>query len=99
MPSFSDGISIPMTSSAELLDGDDDLQSPGQVTSFLAALMALLVQGRISVRRAAVLCYAAGQLFRGFRETERQQPRGLLLDLDFAVARRAAGLEPLPSQS
>jgi hypothetical protein len=50
--------------SADFLIQLDDLQSADQINQFLAKLLILVVQNRISVRRAAVLAYITNQLLR-----------------------------------
>jgi hypothetical protein len=50
--------------SADFLIQIDDLQSTEQINQFLAKLLILVVQNRISVRRAAVLAYITNQLLR-----------------------------------
>ena len=49
--------------SADFLGQLDDLQSAEQINQFLAKLLILVVQNRISARRAAVLTYITNQLF------------------------------------
>jgi hypothetical protein len=50
--------------SADFLIQLDDLQSAEEINRFLAKLLILVVQNRISVRRAAVLAYITNQLLR-----------------------------------
>ena len=50
--------------SADFLIQLDDLQSADQINQFLAKLLILVVQNRISARRAAVLAYITNQLLR-----------------------------------
>src|SRR6266850_8274774 len=51
--------------SADFLGQLDDLQSAEQINQFLAKLLILVVQNRISARRAAVLTYITNQLLPG----------------------------------
>jgi len=50
----------------------DDLQSAEQINQFLAKLLILVVQNRISVRRAAVLTYITNQLLHSLVAIKRQ---------------------------
>jgi hypothetical protein len=58
--------------SAHFLIQLDDLQSADQINQFLAKLLILVVQNRISARRAAVLTYIANQLLHSLVAIKRQ---------------------------
>ncbi len=58
--------------SADFLIQLDDLQSAEQINQFLAKLLILVVQNRISVRRAAVLTYITNQLLHSLVAIKRQ---------------------------
>ena len=64
--------------SADFLIQIDDLQSADQINQFLAKLLILVVQNRISARRAAVLTYITSQLLHSLvaikREIDTQPP-------------------------
>jgi hypothetical protein len=81
--------------SNELLEDLHEFESPEEVHTFLSRLLGLLAQNRVSTRRAAVFCYICAQLLRTFREIDRNPPeQKIIIDIDSAVARRAAGLIP-----
>ncbi|HLZ91831.1 MAG TPA: hypothetical protein VKQ28_08960 [Candidatus Acidoferrum sp.] len=65
--------------SADFLLQLDDLQSAEQINQFLGKLLILVVQNRISPRRAAVLTYITNQLLRSLvaiqREIDSEPPR------------------------
>ena len=58
--------------SADFLIQLDDLQSADQINQFLAKLLILVVQNRISVRRAAVLTYITNQLLHSLVAIKRE---------------------------
>jgi hypothetical protein len=58
--------------SADFLIQLDDLRSAGQINQFLAKLLILVVQNRISARRAAVLAYITNQLLRTLPAIDRE---------------------------
>src|SRR5216684_3219328 len=58
--------------SADFLVQLDDLQSADQINQFLAKLLILVVQDRISVRRAAVLTYITNQLLHSLVAIKRE---------------------------
>ena len=58
--------------SADFLIQLDDLQSADQINKFLAMLLLLVVQNRISARRAAVLAYITNQLLRTLPAIDRE---------------------------
>src|SRR6266481_10139658 len=58
--------------SADFLGQLDDLQSAEQINQFLAKLLILVVQNRISARRAAVLTYITNQLLHSLVAIKRE---------------------------
>src|SRR6266849_4164562 len=58
--------------SSDFLGQLDDLQSAEQINQFLAKLLALVVQNRISPRRAAVLTYITNQLLHSLVAIKRE---------------------------
>jgi hypothetical protein len=58
--------------SADFLGQLDDLQSAEQIKQFLAKLLILVVQNRISARRAAVLTYITNQLLHSLVAIKRE---------------------------
>jgi len=58
--------------SADFLGKLDDLQSAEQINQFLAKLLILVVQNRISARRAAVLTYITNQLLHSLVAIKRE---------------------------
>ena len=58
--------------SAHFLIQLDDLQSADQINQFLAKLLILVVQNRISARRAAVLAYITNQLLHSLVAIKRE---------------------------
>src|SRR6266404_6005368 len=58
--------------SADFLVQLDDLQSADQINQFLAKLLILVVQNRISPRRAAVLTYITNQLLHSLVAIKRE---------------------------
>ena len=58
--------------SADFLIQLDDLRSADQINQFLAKLLILVVQNRISTRRAAVLAYITNQLLRTLPAIDRE---------------------------
>jgi hypothetical protein len=63
----------------------DEFRSAEQVNAFLATLVALLVQNRISSRRASVLAYITNQLLHTVTAIQREQsdveePQQVLID-------------------
>jgi hypothetical protein len=58
--------------SADFLIQLDDLQSADQINQFLAKLLILVVQNRISARRAAVLTYITNQLLHSLVAIKRE---------------------------
>ena len=58
--------------SADSLIRLDDLQSAEQINQFLAKLLILVVQNRISARRAAVLAYITNQLLHSLVAIKRE---------------------------
>src|SRR5712675_927246 len=58
--------------SADFLGPLDDLQSAEQINQFLAKLLILVVQNRISARRAAVLTYITNQLLHSLVAIKRE---------------------------
>jgi hypothetical protein len=58
--------------SADFLIQLDDLQSADQINQFLAKLLILVVQNRISPRRAAVLTYITNQLLHSLVAIKRE---------------------------
>ncbi len=58
--------------SADFLGRLDDLQSAEQINQFLAKLLILVVQNRISARRAAVLTYITNQLLHSLVAIKRE---------------------------
>ena len=56
------------------------LQTPEDVTDFLARVVVLLVEGRISPRRASVLTYAASLLLRGAIFIDQHTETEIILD-------------------
>ena len=58
--------------SADFLIQLDGLRSAGQINQFLAKLLILVVQNRISARRAAVLAYITNQLLRTLPAIDRE---------------------------
>jgi len=58
--------------SADFLIQLDDLRSADQINQFLAKLLILVVQNRISARRAAVLAYITNQLLRTLPAIDRE---------------------------
>jgi hypothetical protein len=58
--------------SADFLIKLDDLRSADQINQFLAKLLILVVQNRISARRAAVLAYITNQLLRTLPAIDRE---------------------------
>jgi hypothetical protein len=58
--------------SADFLVKFDDLQSAEQIHQFLAKLLILVVENRISARRAAVMTYIINQLLRSLVAMERE---------------------------
>jgi hypothetical protein len=58
--------------SADFLIQLDDLQSAEQINQFLARLLILVVQNRISARRAAVLTYITNQLLHSLVAIKRE---------------------------
>ena len=60
----------------------DDLQSADQINQFLAKLLILVVQNRISPRRAAVLTYITNQLLHSLVAIKRQLDSGAVLNWD-----------------
>jgi hypothetical protein len=68
--------------SADFLVQLDDLQSADQINQFLAKLLILVVQNRISPRRAAVLTYITNQLLHSLVAIKRQLDSEAVLNLD-----------------
>ncbi|SRR6266404_1855590 len=68
--------------SADFLVQLDDLQSADQINQFLAKLLILVVQNRISPRRAAVLTYITNQLLHSLVAIKRQLDSGAVLNWD-----------------
>jgi len=75
--------------SADFLIQLDDLRSADQINQFLAKLLILVVQNRISTRRAAVLAYITNQLLRTINEMHSQadaakknQPVQIIIDVE-----------------
>lgn len=68
--------------SAEFLVQLDDLQSADQINQFLAKLLILVVQNRISPRRAAVLTYITNQLLHSLVAIKRQLDSEAVLNFD-----------------
>ena len=58
--------------SADFLIKLDDLQSADQINQFLAKLLILVVQNRISTRRASVMTYITNQLLHSLVAIERE---------------------------
>ena len=70
--------------SADFLIQLDDLQSADQINQFLAKLLILVVQNRISARRAAVLAYITNQLLRtlpAIAKEENAEPTQIIFDM------------------
>jgi hypothetical protein len=70
--------------SADFLIQLDDLQSADQINQFLAKLLILVVQNRISARRAAVLAYITNQLLRtlpAIAKEEDAKPTQIIFDM------------------
>jgi hypothetical protein len=70
--------------SADFLIQLDDLQSADQINQFLAKLLLLVVQNRISARRAAVLAYITNQLLRtlpAIAKEEDAKPTTIIVDM------------------
>jgi hypothetical protein len=62
----------------------DDLQSAAEINQFLAKLLMLVVQNRISARRAAVLAYITNQLLRtlpAITKEENSEPTQIIFDM------------------
>jgi len=70
--------------SADFLGQLDDLQSAEQINQFLAKLLILVVQNRISARRAAVLAYITNQLLRTLTAIAKEanaEPTQIIFDM------------------
>jgi hypothetical protein len=70
--------------SADFLIQLDDLQSADQINQFLAKLLILVVQNRISARRAAVLAYITNQLLRTLTAIAKEanaEPTQIIFDM------------------
>jgi hypothetical protein len=70
--------------SADFLIQLDDLRSAEQINQFLAKLLMLVVQNRISARRAAVLAYITNQLLRTLAaivKEENAEPTQIIFDM------------------
>jgi hypothetical protein len=70
--------------SADFLIQLDDLHSADQINQFLAKLLILVVQNRISARRAAVLAYITNQLLRtlpAIAKEEDAKPTQIIFDM------------------
>jgi hypothetical protein len=82
--------------SADFLIQLDDLQSADQINQFLAKLLILVVQNRISVRRAAVLAYITNQLLRTvsiMNKENAENPR-IIVDMPCPESDRVPPPEP-----
>jgi hypothetical protein len=66
----------------ELPEGElPGLQTPEEVSTFLARVVVLLAEGRISPRRATVFTYAASLLLRSAIVIDRDTPTQIIYDL------------------
>src|SRR6266436_3905662 len=83
--------------SADFLIQLDDLQSAEQINQFLAKLLILVVQNRISVRRAAVLTYITNQLLRTVsikNKEDKDNPPQIIFDMPGPDRERVPSPEP-----
>jgi hypothetical protein len=64
----------PMETAATLTAGLDDFTDPAQINTFLSRLLLLLIQEKISIKRAGVLTYISSQLLHTHRAIEKQPP-------------------------
>jgi len=75
-----DAVEIASTLTANL----DDFTSAAQINDFLARLLLLLAQDKISTRRAAVLAYITNQLLRtlpAIAKEENAEPTAIIFDM------------------
>ena len=75
----------------------DDLQSADQINQFLAKLLILVVQNRISPRRAAVLTYITNQLLHSLVAIKREvDSQPIQWDWDLPAPKRDQPYETAP---
>lgn len=83
--------------SADFLIQLDDLQSADHINQFLAKLLILVVQNRISPRRAAVLTYITNQLLHSLVAIKREvDSQPILWDWDLPAPKRDQPEETAP---
>jgi hypothetical protein len=83
--------------SADFLIQLDDLQSAEEINQFLAKLLILVVQNRISVRRAAVLAYITNQLLRTVSIMNKENAENPQIIVDMPGPERDPDPQPEPA--